>query len=129
MKGYIYKIINKTNNKCYIGQSKSKIYNKTGEYNRALSHFSYPRLTRPNWHDDLSLHPEKYECYVIELLESEDENVLANALNCRERYNIIINDCDKRIKGYNKTKGGDQQVKNIIKSNELTLTPVNIRIK
>ena len=95
MKGYIYKITNKTNNKNYIGQTSRSINERFGEHLRD----AYNR----NSEQPIYRAIRKYgkENFSVELLEE------CNIADIDEREIYYINKYDTYNNGYNATLGGE----------------------
>ena len=88
VKGIIYKIINKTNNKTYIGQTLTHQYRRnkwypTGAFYRWACHITgaLTKHTSPLSQDLLLLGPDLFQMDVIEKCEIKD-------LNDREKFYI-----------------------------------------
>lgn len=90
----IYKITNKLNNKCYIGQSID--IKKRWEEHKKYYTKNYCPLC--DWHYDLFHNPQNYDFTVIEECSIEE-------LNIKEKYWIKY--YDSYNNGFNKTIGGN----------------------
>ena len=93
--GYIYKIINRVNNKIYIGQTINSIEQRFKQHTSAANNDYAGYLYN-------AMRKYGIDNFIIEALE-ENDNIL---LNERERYYIaLFNSTDRNI-GYNIDKGG-----------------------
>ena len=127
VKGIIYKIINKTNNKTYIGQTLTHQYRRnkwypTGALYRWACHITGTRRTSPLSQDLLLLGPDWFQMDVIEKCEVKD-------LNDREKF--YIKEYTSMIPtGYNAIFGTSDinttKAKVLFEKNELIpLQPIN----
>ena len=94
--GYIYKIVNKVNNKIYVGKT-----SKTIEH-RYARHIKNARKHINRYLYDAMNH-YGYNNFYIEQLEEVDNK----KLNIREKYWIKFFNSDNSMFGYNMTQGGD----------------------
>ena len=107
VKGIVYKVTNKTNNKVYIGQTLTHMYRNdkwypTGATYRWACHItsvaSNLKRSKTSFHTDLLiLGPDEFEMKVIERCE-------VKVLNNREQHYIVLND-SMTPNGYNCTFG------------------------
>lgn len=94
---YIYVIRNIVNTKVYVGQTKNP-------KSRKADHFCAARSGNSNYHIHRSMHLHGVENFSFEILEECEDDVT----NERERHWIAHFDSFNPEKGYNLTKGGDQ---------------------
>ena len=92
--GYIYKITNKINNKCYIGKTE---LTPEIRWKRHLNTWKKGK-DRPLYR---AFNKYGIDNFILEILEENDNNLLSE----REIYYIELYDSFKN--GYNSTKGGD----------------------
>lgn len=99
--GYIYKITNPENNKCYIGKT-------TRDYKERWAEHKRDRLKEPycNWHFYRMLNKIGPENVTWEVIES---NIAPEDIDAREQYWITYYDSFKN--GYNETSGGSKGTK------------------
>lgn len=95
MKAYIYKIINKVNNKIYIGQTSRTVRER---YNEHLSSAFSKNLDQPLYRAMRKYGKNNFEVVTIEECSLED-------INDREIY--YIDKYNSYNNGYNATLGGD----------------------
>lgn len=98
----IYKIIDRTNNKIYIGQTKRDIYKRFGEH---LSRVNSNRKNDKACSLYIAMSNHGRENFYIELLEEIDTDDL-KITDEREKYWIKEFDATNPDKGYNLDKGG-----------------------
>ena len=94
----IYKVVNETNQKVYIGQTvqkfrKRKLQHKYEAFNRRLNKPFYNAIRRDGWNS--------FQWEIIDEADSIEE------LNEREIYWIDFYDSANRSKGYNLSTGGN----------------------
>ena len=90
----IYKITNKLNNKCYIGQS----IDIEQRWKQHRMYYASNHCSTNDWHYDLFYNPQNYDFSIVEECSMEE-------LNIKEKYWIEY--YDSYNNGLNKTKGGD----------------------
>lgn len=98
----IYKIIDRTNNKIYIGQTKRDIYKRFGDH---LSKVNSKRKNDRVCSLYIAMYNHGRENFYIELLEEIDSNDRKIA-DEREKYWIKKFDSNNPDKGYNLDEGG-----------------------
>ena len=108
--GIIYKITNKINGKCYIGQTVNgfkKRYDYKGEgiervYNYHMSFKKYGE----KYNDYIIKSVDKYGFDAFEVIEIYDVAFSKVELDLKEKHYISIYKCTDRRYGYNNTEGG-----------------------
>lgn len=110
--GIIYKITNKVNNKCYIGQTTSKYgfrgrYRQSGDSSieRVYKYHIHEKERGKSFNDHLLKSIKKYGFKAFEVIEIFDIAFSKEELNIKETMYIAIFDSMKN--GYNMTSGGE----------------------
>ena len=106
--GIIYKIINKTNGKCYIGQTTKSFnerYSASGKgIERVYSFYDAKRNRGDSYNNHLLNSIEKYGFDCWEIVEVYDIAFSKEELDIKEKYYIDLFDCINN--GYNNDMGG-----------------------
>ena len=110
--GIIYKITNKINNKCYIGQTTNKYgfkgrYRQSGDSSieRVYKYHIHERERGKSFNDHLLKSIEKYGFEAFEVIEVLDVAFSKEELNTKEI--MYINIFNSLKNGYNMTSGGE----------------------
>lgn len=105
--GSIYKICNKINKKCYIGQTRNNIKQRWREHKSRAKNLSTTLMI------DIIMHNEGISNFTIELIE---DNIDDNELDEKEKY--YIHEFNTTIpNGYNILSGGKNGAKEILQIN------------
>jgi len=103
MKGYVYKITNKINEKSYVGQTTQSLKKRFGDHFRDTSHCAYLKGSIKKYGK------ENFTMECLEIVEAESNQELRTRLNDLEVKYIKENNtlCPN---GYNLTSGGNAAV-------------------
>ena len=104
MIGYIYKLINKINNKVYIGQTRKSVRRRIVDHCKPYSskNMNISRAIQKYGKDN-------FTWVILQEIEAEKESVLIDFLNRAEIFYIAAYNSTDKHKGYNISKGGDSK--------------------
>lgn len=129
--GIIYKIINKINNKVYIGQTKNgfnKRYDAKGVGIERVYNYYKNNITTGKYNQHLINSIKKYGCNNFEVVEILDVAFSKKELDIKEKVYISIFDSTNKSKGYNKRDGGNDGFQTIESKNKNSISKLGFDI-
>ena len=104
MKGYIYKITNTINNKCYIGQTRTDINKRWNQHKFVSTDPSNKAYNYPLYNAFRKYGIDNFKWEILEELDDNLEDLIVKLNNLEIYY---ISKYDSLNNGYNQNKGGN----------------------